>query len=98
MLERCPRCGLRFEREADGYWLGAMAINLGVTELAFGVVLGVGMAATWPDVPWGALTGVAVAVNVVVPVVFYPFSKTLWLAVDALLHRMDPLDASTWGT
>lgn len=97
MLESCPRCGLRFEREAEGYWLGAMAINLGVTEAVFGALFVAGMVATWPDVPWGWLTVLAVAVNAIVPLVFYPFSKTLWVAVDALLHRLDPLDASTWG-
>src|SRR5205823_8866469 len=41
MLDRCPRCGLPFER-GEGYWLGAMAVNLGAAEAAFGVFLLVG--------------------------------------------------------
>ena len=34
MAERCPRCDLQFERE-EGYWTGAMMINLAVTEAVF---------------------------------------------------------------
>lgn len=97
MRERCPRCDLRFERESEGYWLGAIALNLGVTEALFAVAFVGGMLLTWPEVPWGALAAVVIGLNAVVPLVFYPFSKTLWVAVDAMLHRMDPQDASSWG-
>jgi hypothetical protein len=96
MVERCPRCGLRFERE-EGYWVGAMIVNLAVTELAFGVVFAAGLIIYWPDVPWGWLTVVAVAVNAVVPLAFYPFSKTTWMALDLLLHRMDHRDRAVGG-
>ena len=96
LRDRCPGCGLRFERE-EGYWVGAMIVNIAVTELAFLVVLVGGMALTWPQVPWGWLTFVAVAVNGVVPIVFYPFSKTIWMALDVLLHRMDRQDHEVAG-
>jgi hypothetical protein len=92
-VERCPGCGLRFERE-EGYWVGAMIVNFAVTELAFVVVFVVGMVLFWPDVRWGWLTVVVLAVNGITPIVFYPFSKTLWVAMDMLLHRMDRQDAS----
>ena len=72
--------------------MGAMIINIAVTELAFLAVLLDGILLFWPDVRWVALTVVAVAVNAVVPVVFYPWSKTIWMAVDVLLHRMDVRD------
>ena len=29
MVDDCPRCGLHFERE-QGYWAGALAINIGI--------------------------------------------------------------------
>ena len=38
LRERCPRCGVRFERE-EGYFLGAYALNLIVAEF-----LGLGLA------------------------------------------------------
>jgi hypothetical protein len=91
MVEQCPGCGLRFERE-EGYWVGAVIVNFAVTELAFAVVFAAGLTIYWPDVPWGWLTFVAVAVNAVVPLIFYPFSKTIWVALDVLMHRMDRRD------
>jgi uncharacterized protein (DUF983 family) len=94
MVERCPRCGLPFER-GEGYFLGAMAVNLGVTEAAFGLVLVLGIVFTWPNVPWTWLLVVSLAVNAAVPIVFYPYSKTLFVAFDVMMHRMDPV-RSQW--
>ncbi|MFN2589964.1 MAG: DUF983 domain-containing protein [Actinomycetota bacterium] len=84
MAERCPRCALPFER-GEGYWLGAMAVNLGAAELAFGLTLLIGAVLTWPDPPWIALTVAGLAVNAVMPFLFYPFSKTIFVALDLLL-------------
>jgi uncharacterized protein (DUF983 family) len=91
MPPRCPRCGLPFER-GEGFWLGSMAINLGVTELVFGVLLVTGMVLTWPDIPVFELTVAAIIVNAVLPLVLFPFAKTTFLAVDQLMHRMDSID------
>ncbi|HEX2025225.1 MAG TPA: DUF983 domain-containing protein [Actinomycetota bacterium] len=96
LLPRCPGCGLRFERE-EGYWVGAMIVNIAVAELAFGIVLVGGILLWWPDVPWGLLTIAGVAVNAIVPVLFYPWSKTIWMAVDVLLNRMDIRDRDASG-
>ena len=60
--ERCPSCGLKFERE-PGYWVGAMVIITAVTVGVFITVLVGGIALTWPDVPWGWLLGVTVGAN-----------------------------------
>ena len=81
MVERCPRCELRFERE-EGYWTGAMMINLAVTEAVFLATFVALIVVMWPDVNWGLVLGVVVAANVLVPIVFYPFAKTLWVAGD----------------
>ena len=54
------------------------------------------VAVGWPDVPWALLTAITVAAMVIVPLAFFPVSRTLWLAVDALLHRIDPDDTSAW--
>jgi len=43
-----------------------------------------------PDVPVGPTLAILVPVMVTGPIAFYPFSKTLWMAVDyGLLHRLD---------
>lgn len=81
LAEDCPTCGLHFERVA-GYWLGAIALNLTVTATAFLAVLIVWTALAWPDVPWTWLLVAAVAVTVVVPIVFHPYSRLLWVAVE----------------
>lgn len=83
--ERCHGCGLGFERE-EGYWLGAMIINLVATEALFGLLLVGGMLLTWPTVPWTTLLVAGIAVNAVFPLAFYPWSKTLWLATDLLFN------------
>jgi len=94
MVDRCSRCDLLFER-GEGYFLGAMAVNLGVTEAAVALVLVLGIVLTWPHVPWTWLLVVSLAVNAALPIVFYPYSKTLFVAFDVLMHRMDPV-RSQW--
>jgi uncharacterized protein (DUF983 family) len=86
MVERCPRCGLLFERE-EGQWVGAMIVNFAVAMVALVSALGGGLLLTWPDVPWTAVTVVAVVMVVAVPTALYPWSKTVWVAIDLLMHR-----------
>lgn len=83
MKERCPRCGLALERgEQHDYWLGAQMFNLVVSELIFAGALLVLVIATWPNVPWDFLQYGGVALMAIAPILFYPFSKTIWLAWD----------------
>jgi hypothetical protein len=89
MVERCPRCGLRFER-IDGHWSGDLGINTIVSFGALFVTLIVGFAVTWPDVPGIPLFLCAVSVAAIVPVVFFPFSKTIWLAIDLMMRPLEP--------
>jgi uncharacterized protein (DUF983 family) len=89
IVERCPRCGLRFERE-EGYWAGALAINIGAAIVVFMLVFVIGIVLTAPDIPVVELLGILVPLMIVVPILYYPFSKTLWMAVDrALLQHLD---------
>jgi uncharacterized protein (DUF983 family) len=89
MVPDCPRCGLHFEREA-GYWAGALAINLILTGGLFAIVFIVALAITLPDVPVAPLLAILVPIMIIGPIVAYPFSKTIWVAVDrAFLQRLD---------
>jgi hypothetical protein len=97
MVESCPRCGLRFERE-EGAFLGSLSLNYAVTGLTLIALLAGWMLVSYPDLDARVATFGALAVLAVVPALFYPYSKTLWAAIDLLLHRMDPQDADTaWG-
>jgi uncharacterized protein (DUF983 family) len=89
MTPTCPRCGLHFERE-EGYWTGALAMNFVLTGALFAVVFITLVAVTAPSVPVGTLLAVLVPITVLGPILGYPVSKTLWVAVDrALLERLD---------
>jgi uncharacterized protein (DUF983 family) len=86
LLERCPRCGLRLDA-GEGAFLGAMAINYGVAGVLFLGILVATVAVTAPDVPVLPLLLVGLLVTVLSILFFYPFSKTIWAAIDLLLHR-----------
>ncbi len=88
MNDRCPQCGLYFERE-EGYWTGAVAINTVFTELVFIAVTATFVIWTWPDVPMVPILAGAIALNIVFPLFFYPISKTLWVAIDLMLHPLE---------
>ncbi|MBK5287150.1 MAG: DUF983 domain-containing protein [Acidimicrobiia bacterium] len=93
MAPDCPRCGLHFERES-GYWAGALAINIIATGGVFAVLFVSILIATIPHIPVGLTLAVLVPVAVLGPIVYYPFSKTVWVAVDrAFLQRLDPNEA-----
>ena len=84
---RCPACGLRFERdEEQEYWLGAYTLNFIVTEVVFGAALLVVLLVTWPNPPWSAILWGGAAQMILTPIVFYPFSRALWLAIDLVFR------------
>jgi len=92
LRERCPTCGVTFERE-DGYFLGAYAVNLlfalfvglgGALLLIFGTPLR-DAALLWQE-------AVAVLLAVVLPILFFPYSRTLWMALDL---QVDPPERQT---
>jgi uncharacterized protein (DUF983 family) len=89
IVDDCPQCGLHFERE-QGYWAGALAINIGFTAAVFAITLITALAFTIPKVPVAPILAVLIPLMIILPIVFYPFSKTIWVAVDrALLQHMD---------
>jgi uncharacterized protein (DUF983 family) len=90
LRESCPGCGFGFVRE-EGYWLGAMIVVMALTEALFALWLVGGLLLTWPDVPWTLLLVGGIVLNVVVPIVAYPWSKTTWLGLHLAFV---PLDAA----
>jgi hypothetical protein len=78
-----------FERD-EGAWTSSLGINTVVSSVCvFGVILGVFLF-TYPSVPITAMLVSALVVAVAVPVAFFPFSKTIWLAIDLGLHPLEP--------
>ena len=88
--ERCPVCGLYLERGEPGYYLGAVLFNLIAAELVFVLGLVAVVLLTWPHPPWDGIFWGGIAVMILLPVLFFPFSKTLWLAFDLIFRRSVP--------
>jgi hypothetical protein len=89
----CPHCGLRFERdEEDDYWLGAYLLNFVVTEMVFALALALVLVRTWPEPPWSAMIWGGALQMILTPIVFYPFAKALWLALDLVFRPVRPQD------
>jgi uncharacterized protein (DUF983 family) len=86
MRPRCPVCGLKLERGEEGYQVGSYMFNIIAAELLFAAVfLGI-VAATWPTPPWTWLEYGGIAMMVLAPLLFFPFSKTLFLAFDLVFR------------
>jgi uncharacterized protein (DUF983 family) len=78
----CPSCGQALQRGEHDHWLGAFAVNLVAAELiGVGVVIAF-VLISLPDVPWRAVQIAAPLIMVALPFLFFPFSRTLWLAWD----------------
>jgi hypothetical protein len=79
-------CGLDVQRGEEGYQVGAYMFNIIAAELAFAAVFLAILVLTWPAPRWEWLEYGGVAMMIVAPFVFYPFSKTLFLAFDLLFR------------
>jgi uncharacterized protein (DUF983 family) len=84
MQERCPNCGLKFERE-QGYFLGAMYISYGlalITIVALALLL-------WAVTSWSMQKVTAWAIVLFLPLAptLTLFSRVLWIYLD---RAIDP--------
>ena len=86
MHESCAACGLRYERE-QGYFVGAIYVNYAFTiALVVAVVLGL----DWTvglTLPEQLVLGVALCV--LIPLLFFRYSRSLWLSLDYLVTLAD---------
>ncbi len=81
--ERCPECGFVYERE-PGYYTGAMAVNLVVSELLIAAIA-VPLAAS-QNVSLTILIALGLTLPFLFPLLFYRPTKSLWMAFDHFLH------------
>lgn len=88
MVPECPQCGLVFGR-LPGHWLGSWFLNICLVQLVVVLILIVSVAATWPDPPMWIIGGATAASALVVPFLFFPYSRTLWTAIDLAMRPLD---------
>ena len=86
MKPSCPTCGLNFVRGEDGYTLGAYWFNLAAAEGVTTASMLTTVISTWPEVPWNVLRFTGPIEALVMPFVFFPFSRTLFLAFDLCIR------------
>ncbi len=89
MVERCPGCGMRFERE-EGFFLGVYFMNITLTQVVLMAYVAIAFVLTLPDAPMAAILAGAAAIAVGVPVVAYPACRTLWTAVHLGMQPLEP--------
>ena len=89
MVKACPRCTLVFEQD-EGSRLGSAMVNYAVVGASLVAYIFVGFVVTLPDPPVLPLLLGAVGVIVVVALVAFPFAKTVWAAIDLVLHGFEP--------
>ena len=82
MRSACLECGLALDRGEPGYQVGTYMFNLIAAELVFAAVLVSVVLATWPTPPWAVLQYGGAVLMVLLPVLFYPFARVLFLAFD----------------
>ncbi len=85
MYEQCPVCHLVYERE-EGFYTGAMAINLVVSELIVAAIIV--PFSVWaglnPSVPFIPLLILGSPLPIVLPLIFFRHTRGLWVNMNYL--------------
>lgn len=92
LAERCPQCGLRPDRGEPDHFLGGYVVNLGIAEAVAAVLWAVLLALTWDHPSWELMQWSAAVLVVVMPLVLYPFTRLLFLAIDLMAQPRRPGD------
>ena len=89
MPERCPECGMYYERE-HGYFAGAMAISYGLAVTLIAVLFfGLLWLTRW-SLEW-VLLGSGVAFLPLAPFCLR-YARALWIHLDRRIDPVDPKD------
>jgi uncharacterized protein (DUF983 family) len=92
MKDHCPSCGMRTRRGEDGYTLGALWFNLFLAELITVTGFVLTLVRTWPNPPWDLLQIVGPIEAIVMPLLVWPFARTLFLAFDLSFRPLEMKD------
>ena len=89
MKPSCPGCKHHFSQE-EGFFLGAYALNFTISEgllllclIPYIVISAANPAEEQAVLPFAIAALIA---GVAGPIVFYPFSRTLWVALDLMVR------------
>ena len=74
--------------------LGSLTVNMILTFGAILAVVVVGMIVTYPDIAVVPIVVGCIAVALVAPLLVYPFTSTIWGAIDLAMHPLQPAEAA----
>ena len=97
--ERCIGCGIKRTRDTDGHELGSMTIASVLNIMLIMAAIGIAVAFTAPDVPVLTLYIVLASAALVFPVLTWPMTHTLWMAIDLIFRPMgvdEVAEAQAW--
>ena len=97
--ERCIGCGIKRTRDTDGHELGSMTIASVLNIVLIMAAIGIAIALTAPDVPVLTLYIVLASAALVFPVLTWPVTHTLWMAIDLVVRPMgveEIAEAQAW--
>ena len=83
MHDRCPICGLKFDR-GNGYYIGALGLNLVLAETV-ATALWLPLAVD-QSVPINDAYAVGIGASVGLPILGFRHTRSLWIALDRLLN------------
>jgi uncharacterized protein (DUF983 family) len=92
--DRCRTCGIEWRRGYEGFELGALAISAVLVLGTLVAAMTVGLVLTLPDVDVLPLLLILGAGAIVLPILLYPISWTLWQAVDLTMRPPEPGDGT----
>jgi hypothetical protein len=67
--------------------------NIIVAELVFALLFVGTVVWTWPAPPWTLLTYGGAVLMIVLPILFYPWSRTLFLVMDLVFRPASPKES-----
>src|SRR3954449_3479179 len=88
--DSCQTCGLSVQRGQEGFELGSASVNAIVTFGAIIVAATISIIVTYPDIAVVPLLIVLGGVAIALPIALYPFTHTLWFAVELLMEPPSP--------
>lgn len=86
----CHTCGLQWRRGDVGFELGAAAMAAIISIGPLVVLLGGVLAVMWPDVRVVPTMGVFLPAGLLLPIVLYPMSYTMWQGIDLMMRPVEP--------
>jgi len=75
----CPKCGYRFAPES-GYFVGGYALNLVVVEIVALAIIVIILLRSNLSLYQQEALGIGAAI--ILPIIFFPWSRTIWMALD----------------